>query len=311
MDIINTVFPVFLVIALGAILRRRHFISADLVAGLNRLVYWVALPTLLFYKIATANYDYGTVGKTFFVMLAGTLASIAAAYVIAVVMKIPTASIGTFVQGSFRSNLLYVGLPIVIYSFSDSANFGSDKAATLAIVVMAPLVPIYNIAAVLVLLAGRHKLDRSVPGKIFRRIITNPILLACVTGALYQLIFPPLPKVIVRACSAVGQIALPSALLGIGATLATGKIAGRRTYALTSSLIKVLLAPLAGLLAALLLALGPAETRVALILLACPAATVSYIMAEQLGGDDKLAASIVLISTILSIISLSLVVAVF
>ncbi len=311
MDIINTVFPVFLVIALGAVLRRKHFISADLVTGLNRLVYWFALPSLLFYKIATASYDYGTAGKTFLVMLAGTLASIGAAYVVALALKIPSISVGAFVQGSFRSNLLYVGLPIVIYSFAGSADLASDSAATLAIVVMAPLVPIYNIAAVLALLSGRGKLDRSVPGTIFRRIITNPILLACVAGALYQLIFPPLPKVIVRACSAVGQIALPSALLGIGATLATGKIAGRRTYVLAGSLLKVMLAPLAGLLAALLLSLGPAETRVALILLACPAATVSYVMAEQLGGDDKLAASIVLISTVLSIVSLSLVVALF
>lgn len=311
MDIINTVFPVFLVIALGAVLRRKHFISADLVTGLNRLVYWVALPMLLFYKIATANYDYDTAGRTFLVMLAGTLASIAAAYVVALALKIPSISVGAFVQGSFRSNLLYVGLPIVIYSFAGSADLASDSAATLAIVVMAPLVPIYNIAAVLALLAGRDKKNRSVTGTIFRRIITNPILLACVAGALYQLVFPPLPKLIVRACSAVGQIALPSALLGIGATLATGKITGRHTYVLAGSLLKVMLAPLAGLLAALLLSLGHAETRVALILLACPAATVSYVMAEQLGGDDKLAASIVLISTVLSIVSLSIVVALF
>jgi len=311
MDIINTVFPVFLVVGLGAVLRRKHFISADLVIGLNRLVYWVALPSLLFYKIATANYDYSTAGKTFFVMLAGTLASIGAAYVVAFFLKMPSTSVGAFVQGSFRSNLLYVGLPIVIYSFADSADFASDSASTLAIVVMAPLVPIYNIAAVLALLAGRHELDRSVPGTIFRQIITNPILLACVTGALYQLIFPPLPRVIVRACSAVGQIALPSALIGIGATLATGRIVGHRIYALAGSLLKVLLAPLAGLLAAYLLSLGPAETRVGLILLACPAATVSYVMAEQLGGDDRLAASIVLISTILSIVSLSLIVVLF
>ena len=65
MHIINTLLPVFLIIALGALLRKTKFVSAEFVAGLNRLVYWVALPCLLFYKLATASYDYQVAGKTF------------------------------------------------------------------------------------------------------------------------------------------------------------------------------------------------------------------------------------------------------
>jgi len=311
MEIINTVLPVFLIIAFGAVLRRKNFISDELVTGLNRLVYWVALPVLLFYKIATADYQLEQAGRTFFVILAGTIVPVIISYIVAFVMKIPVRSIGTFVQGSFRSNLLYVGLPIVIFSFSGSAVLSSDQASTLAIVVMAPLVPIYNIIAVLALLGSSHKLDRTVPVKIFRQIVTNPILLACVFGALYRFTMPPLPLVLVRSCSAVAQIALPSALLSIGATLAIEKIKGSRIYAFISSIIKVLVSPAAGLLAAFVLNLGSAQTKMVLILLTCPAATVSYVMADQLGGDGKLAASIVLVSTIFSIVSLSLVVAIF
>jgi len=311
MEIIDTVLPVFLIIAFGAVLRRKNFISSEVVGGLNHLVYWVALPALLFYKIATADYHLHQAGRTFFVVLAGTIAAVIAAYIAAFLMKMPLKSVGTFVQGSFRGNLLYVGLPIVIFSFSDSAAVSSDQASTLAIVVMAPLVPIYNIIAVLALLGSTHRLDRTVFGKVSRGIVTNPILLACVFGALYRFVMPPLPLVFVRSFSAVAQIALPSALLGIGATLATEKIKGSRIYALASSIIKILVAPLTALAAARLLRLGPEQTKVVLILLACPAATVSYVMADQLGGDGRLAASIVLVSTVLSVLPLSLIVTVF
>ena len=311
MNIINTVLPVFLIIALGAQLRKAGFISAELVTGLNRLVYWVALPVLLFYKIATAAYDYQAAGKTFLVMLIGMLACIAAGYLVAAVMRMPAALMGTFVQGAFRGNLLYVGLPIIIYSFANSADYSAAEIETLAFLVLASLVPAYNIAAVLALLASRHKLDRHAPARILRQLITNPLIIACLAGAVYSLVLPPLPIVIVRTCAAVGRIALPLALLGVGAALVQGRIIGQRTYAFAGSVIKIAIGPIVGLLAARLLGLGPAETRVALIFLACPTATVSYIMAGQLGGDQRLSAAMVLISTILSILSLGLIVAIF
>jgi len=311
LNTINIVLPVFLVIALGAILRKKDFISDSLVVSLNRLVYRLALPTLLFYKIATASYDFAIAGKTFIVVLAGTLAAVAVAYITAPLLKMPRNCVGTFVQGAFRSNLLYVGLPIVIFAFENSTSFSSDQASTLAIVVMAPLVPIYNIIAVIALLAGREKLNRRVAANTAKQIITNPILLACVAGGLYLLLLPPLPTVIVRTCRAVGQIALPSALLSIGATIATCKITEHRRFAAAASIIKIAVSPLAGLLVAVLLCLGAAETRVALILLACPAATVSFVMAEQLKGNAQLAAAIVLLSTVLSIISISIVITIF
>ena len=311
MHIINTLLPVFLIIALGAQLRKGGFVSAEFVNGLNRLVYWVALPCLLFYKLATASYDYQVAGKTFLVVLAGMLGCIIAGYITAAIMRVPAAVKGTFVQGAFRGNLLYVGLPVIIYSFANSGGFNTTQAETVAILVLVPIVPAYNIAGVLVLLASRHKLDRYVPARIFRQIITNPLILACVAGALYSVIFPRLPVVIIRACSAVGQIALPLALLGVGGALVQGKIVGRRTFAFASSVIKIVVAPLVGFVAARLLGLGPAETRIGLLFLACPTATVSYVMAGQLGGDEQLSAAIIVLSTILSILSLSLVVGLF
>jgi len=311
MHIINTLLPVFLIIALGALLRKTKFVSAEFVAGLNRLVFWIGLPCLLFYKVATAGYDYRLAGRTALVMIIGMLSCTIVAYTVAFIIRIPPRAVGTFVQGTFRGNLYYVGLALIIYSFAGAGSKMSAEMENVAILVIALLVPVYNIGSVIVLLASQHKLDRYVPLKITRQVITNPLFLACAAGVIYSQIFPPLPLVIIRTLSAVGQVSLPLALIGIGAVLAQSKIAGCGKPALAASIIKIAVAPIVGFWAANLMGLGAGETRIVLLFLACPTAVTSYVMAEQLGGDDKLAAAIVVVSTILSIFSLSVVIGLF
>lgn len=309
MHIINTLAPVFLLIALGAVLRKARFISAELVTGLNRLVYWVGLPALLFYKIAMADYDFQTAGKTFLVVFLGMFASIIAAYFIAYLLKVPAASVGTFVQGAYRGNLLYIGLPIIIYSFYGEQN--AEQMQNTAAIVLGFIVPFYNILAVIVLLASQHKIDRHIFAKIFSSVLTNPFFIACVAGIIYSASGLKMPLAAARTIEAVGQMALPLALLAIGATLAYGQIGGRKNFAFAASIIKIALTPIIGLFFTFLFGLGSGETRIALIYLACPTAVLSFIMAENLGGDGKLAAAIVFISTILSVVSLAVVVAFF
>ena len=244
-------------------------------------------------------------------MIIGMLSCTIVAYIVAFIIRIPPRAVGTFVQGTFRGNLYYVGLALIIYSFAGADSKMSTQMENVAILVMALLVPVYNIGSVIVLLASRHKLDRYVPLKITRQVITNPLFLACAAGVIYSQIFPPLPLVIIRTLSAVGQVSLPLALICIGAVLAQSKIAGCGIPALVASIIKIAVAPIVGFWAAHLMGLGTGETRIALLFLACPTAVTSYVVAEQLGGDDKLSAAIIVVSTILSILSLSVVIGLF
>jgi predicted permease len=308
MNVLNTLAPVFLIVALGALLKRARFISSQEVTGLNRLVYWVGLPCLLFFEITTASYDFHAAGSTFLVVLAGLVVSLAVSYFVARLLNISPSAVGTFVQGSFRSNLMYIGLPIILYGSYNEPAYPAVK--NIALLVLAFTIPVYNIVAVVVLLASQHRIDRRLPAKIFAQLVTNPVVIATVAAFLFSAIFEGLPLSISRTFEAVGQIALPLALLGIGGTLAKGSIARKRLLALAASLIKVFIAPAFGFLFALLFFLNPDQTRIALLFLACPAATISYIFAEQLEGDASLAAEIVLISTILSIASLAAVLAI-
>jgi predicted permease len=308
-QIINILAPVFLIVLLGVILKRANFLSTEFVRGLNNLVYWVGLPCLIFLDIVIADYEGLSAGKTFLVTLLGMAVSIIVAYMAVRPLKIPTASVGTFVQGAFRGNLMYIGLPILLFSFE---KLPQEKELTnIAVLVLAFLVPFYNIAAVVVLLASQHKIDRLIFGKILSQVITNPVVIATAAAFLYKAVFHSLPLSLERTAFAIGNIALPLALLGIGGAIAEGKIEEHSGQAFMCSVIKCFLTPAIGLLFVFLLNLNNDQARIALIYLATPTAVVTYVMADQLDGNTGMAASTVLISTLLSILSLAVVLAIF
>ena len=304
MNVFSTLAPVFLIVALGVALRRTNFLSAEFFSGANRLVYWVGLPVLLFSRLwrAESLQDGWT---AFLLALAGMAACLAAALVAAAFLRLPGPKKGAFLQGSFRANLAYVGLAVVSFAFPEPE---AERASTLAIIVLAGLAPIYNVVAVVVLLAGRHRLEAKALARMGRSIVTNPIIIACVAGIGMSLSGVAAPVAVERTLGAVGRFALPIALLCIGGAIASTPIRSRAFPAFLAATIKVGVGPAVGVGLAWLIGAGPTETRVAAIMLACPAAVASYVLADQLGGDGPMAAGIVVASTILSAAALSLVV---
>lgn len=305
MYVINSLAPVFFIVALGFILRRTGFLSSELLAGTNRLVYWVGLPCLLFYKVATADINLTQHGDTWVVVIGGMLISVGLGYLLAALLGLAPRQKGTFIQAGFRGNLAFIGLPVVVYS-SAGAN---DPSATIAVLVLAGAVPIYNAASVWVLLASHHRFGAHAFYRIFRGLITNPLIIGCVAGGVYAWTDLRLAPALGRTFESIGQMALPLALLGIGGTLRLGHVRSNLRDVTLAALIKVAAAPLAGILLGWLLALSGPEWRVAMTFLACPTAAASYVMADQMGGDGQLAAAAVALSTLLSILSLSLVIA--
>jgi hypothetical protein len=179
----------------------------------------------------------------------------------------------------------------------------------MALLAFGPLVVLHNALGVIVLLAAGRRLDRAAIRKMALGIVTNPLLLACAAGLSYSLTPWALPAPIERTLSLFGRFTLPAALLCIGASLASTPLRGQVGRALAATGIKLAAAPLTGLLVARFIGADATETAVALIMLACPTAVASYVLAGQLGGDEDLAASAVVVSTIGSIASLAAVVA--
>ncbi len=308
MNVINTLAPIFAIVALGVILRRTGFLSGDVLAGLAKVTYWVALPCLLFVKIGGASVSGSGAGRIFLITLAGTLVCIVVALALAFVIRMPGAKIGTFVQASFRGNLAFVGLPVVFYAFEVvGAGQAAQSATALAI---APLIVVYNVFGVVALLASRHRLGFSAVGKIVRSVVVNPLILSCLAGLVFSLQSWSIPLSAERSLEMMGKFGFPAALLAVGGALASVPLRGSWIYPLLSSCIKTGVAPAAGFVAALVMGADRSETMIVMILMSCPTAVASYVLAGQLGGDRQLAASAVVASTVTSIISLGIILAV-
>jgi len=306
-QILNTLAPVFLLIATGAGLQAWKFVSPGFLKEANRLTYWLGLPALLFSQLAT-SFQHGTgAGRMLGVMLAATALVIVAGYGVAWLLKVPAAAIGTFVQGGFRGNLAFVGLP-VIFSLPDTPLAGGISARTAAVLTVAPIMVVYNTAGVVVLLLSQHRLGWSMVKPFLRQLATTPPLLATLAGIGFASFGWTLPLFVDKALTALGEMALPLGLLGVGGSLMTVQLGAHWARPLGSALVKTVLSPVIGWGVARACGLGDAELRMILILLACPTAIVSYTVAVELKGDEALAASSIALSVLTSVASLALIV---
>lgn len=304
MHVFHSLAPVFAILALGFALRRLGFVTPDLIRGTNRLVYWIGLPCVLFAKISDAPIRPGERGDAILVLLCCTAVCMAAGYLAAWCFGARGGTVGTVVQAAFRGNLAFVGLPVIIYS---SAHGDADPTVPVAVILLSALVPLYNIFAVTALLASQHRLGAAAVRKVLLELATNPLVLAALGGVAWSLGGLSMPISLGRTLDALGQMALPLALLGVGAGLELRRVRDRdRGLTILASLIKVGLGPAAGYLLAGIVGLSPVETRIVCVYLACPTAAASYVLADQLGGERSLAAGTVALSTVLSLASLSL-----
>jgi predicted permease len=308
MFIFNSIAPIFLLIALGKLLHKTGFFPEAFYKGLSRLVFWFALPALLISRISTADIEFDAISQIVLLLTAGTLASLALAWVVARILRLPSQKAGSFIQGSFRGNGAFVGLPVIIYTLGTL----DPRAETLGTVVLAPLVILFNILGVTVLLHHSSRKTGVVESinTFVSQLVKNPLIIGCAIGLALNLSGLALPLFLARPLDALGQAALPLILMSIGASLEFERLRGSASPTLIASVIKVAVAPAFGFLLAGLFNLDHTERMIAIFYLACPAAGMSYVMAEVMGNDGQLAGRIVALSTLLAAITLPIIIAV-
>jgi hypothetical protein len=293
-EILNIVLPVFLVIALGYGLKRLALIDGAFLFQTNRLVYYIALPLLLFYKIGTADFFANFNGTLVLGSAAAVAIGFALSYGYASLRRYPPAARGTFSQGAFRGNLAYVGLAMVMNAYGEN---GFTRAGIL----MGFLVPVLNFFAILALLLP-HREGEGAQGRSFwlRQLLLNPLIMASFAGILWSFLHLPMPVVLERSLEIATGMSLPLALLAIGGSFSLEKLRGDMVRAGLATGIKIVWLPL--IAAAILIPLGVRgpDLGIGVLFAGTPAATATYIMAHQMKGDAELAGSIVMMSTLLS-----------
>jgi len=301
LTILESISPVFLVIGLGFLSRRLGFLPDQFISSANRLVYFVAIPLLVYSEISrgpfTESFDPLQIGGTF--LAVGVVAC--AALLMARALGVSAGGSATLTQCSFHGNLGYVGLAVVFYALGpEGRGSASVLAGFLILFQNSVAIGIFTFTA-----NNNRTLDLRSAGKF----IGNPIIIATILGLFSSASGFGVPDFIGRSFNIVADMALPLALFIIGGSLKTAP--GRRIQLIgLSTIIKLLVLPFIGFLIFRLLDLGPAPTETAVILLASPSATVTYVMASEMGGKPDLAAAAVTISTVVSIATYTLWIAV-
>lgn len=292
-EVVNTIIPIFVVIVLGILLRRMDFLPTAILGPLNKLVFYLAIPAMIFRKIARASF------QDHFqpLILTGTLVPVIIVFGLAFwtvsLRRIGSKVSGTFVQSSFHGNLGYIGLAVCFY-------FLGDQGLTRASILAGFLMLLQNLLSVIILQTASN--SRSFHQILFmiKKVLLNPIIISAGAGIFFSLFRLPLPVILTRSLDIISGMALPLALLVIGASLSFSLIREHFSLAMWTGGLKLVLLPLIGLLIFIFLGLEPAAFAPGLILLAAPTATVTYVMAGEMGGSPDLASATVALNTILS-----------
>lgn len=294
LDIIIVVVPVFLVILLGYGVKRFGLVDRAFLFQLNKLVFYLALPLLLFYKISTADFSKSFNGALVLGLAISLTIGFSLAYGYAALRNYPPAMRGAFAQGAFRGNFAFVGLAIVFNAFGEE---GLARAG----IVLGGIVPLMSLLAVIGLLmphetkdAGKHR------GHLVREIICNPLIFASIIGIVWSLLSLPMPEVMDSALHIVTGMTLPLALISIGASFSPGKLRGDMGKALMATVMKLVMMPLLTAVILWFIGVRGEDLAIGVLLAATPTAMAAYIMAEQMKGDSELSGAIIMLSTLLS-----------
>ncbi len=308
MQILNNLAPIFAVIGLGILLRKRAFLTEESTQVFNRFAYFFALPCFLLYKIGGAVSPTGLANLFLTTLFLAAFLTAITGWVVSGLLRVPNRSRGAMIQACFRGNLAFIGLPLMIFMIDDLPIDRRSQIETAMLVAIVPVVIFYNAGAVAALAIYQDHPDSKFSwSRTIGTIVTNPLIVACVAGGFIQVSSVDLPIVIERTCIIVGAAAFPLALLGIGSQLATIAVANQWSLAMTSTSIKCIACPLIGWAIGYSVGLEGRELQVILMMCAVPTAVSSYVLTDQMKGDGDLAASAVVVCTAFSLVSLSVV----
>jgi len=299
MVFLNVVLPVFLIIALGFGIRRINFVDKIFLDKISQLAYFVAVPSLLIWKIGTSSFDLSFNPRLILTCCLTIIVCMFFAYVVSKLLHLPPREVGSFTQGSFWGNMTYIGLPILLAAYGE---VGLQRGSVL----IGFLTPVINVLAVLAL---TWPLKRAMDWKsivdLKNALVTNPVILSCLAGLLLSYFRIPFPAFTVNVLHFLSDLALPLALISMGGNLSFELI--KKDYKATAyaCLIKLVLIVLLGWFLFTKVGITGLDFKVGIIILACPTAFSSYLLSSKLGADKSVMSSDIMISTLLSMVTLS------
>lgn len=289
---LNAILPIFILAAMGFILRNKDYISEKGFNELNWFCFKIILPVMLFKSVYTSDFHadfdpmmlgYGVFVVIFFSMLVWVVCTF-------VIKDKPKR--GSYVQATFRSNYVIMGTALM-----DIMYGGGSGMATL---MLAIIIPVYTVIATLVLTACGSGGKINFLG-IIKKTFKNPIIIGILLGLVCNLIKLPIPEFAMTTLGHISNMATPLTLLIAGSKIQAKNCIN--AYSVSSAVLKLLVEPLIFVPIAVMLGLRGEALMALYILFASPSAITTFSMASNMGCDEHVAADCVFVSTLFSVVT--------
>jgi predicted permease len=276
--------PDFSLIALGAALMRWGRFEKAFWHGVERLVYFILFPALLFNSVAGTRLDFSATAS----MALTGLAAIAVGAIGglgAYRCTDDSRTSSSAYQCAFRFNS-YIALAL-------AARLAGDDGIALMAILVGIGVPLCNALAVLAL--ARHSSHG-----ITRELMRNPLLMATSAGLLFNLAGLALPAVVAATLSRAGAASIAMGLIAVGAGLKLSGMEGTRALLAWITTVKLVLVPFGAWLVANALGLAGLQLQIVVLFAALPTASSAYILAQRMGGNGPVVAVLISFGTLVS-----------
>jgi predicted permease len=297
LDVVLSLAPVFSLIALGGVLRRLKLLGEEGWAALERLTYFVLFPPMMFMSIIEGSFA-GADALALGQVLAGTVITMAALMLLArPLLAQDGPQFSSVFQAGIRWNG-YVALGVI-------SGLNGAPGVGLAAVGFAVLVPINNVFSVLVLSRYAGSTPASF-GRVARSIAANPLIISTLLAIVLVQAGVRVSEPVAQTLNLLGDATIALGLICVGAALDIGSMRSAKWPLGAGTALRLVVMPAIAFGLCNAIGLTGMPLQVAMLCVAAPVATSSYILARQLGGDARLMANIVTLTTLLSLVTIPL-----
>ena len=289
MSVALLVLPDFLIIAIGWLLRNKAGFTREFFVGLEKLVYYLLFPALLFMSILRTPISAADAIDTLTATSIVCLIGIVGAWLAAPIFKPPSLVMASCAQCGFRFNT-YIGLALA------PSVAGTAGQSSMALII-GFAVPIVNFAAV-------YALARHHGANVMGALVRNPLLMSTLLGLLGNLAGLQMPLSIDILLTRLGSASVPIGILCVGASLSWQPSQGSLPVLSWVVAVKLLLMPAAAWLVATAMALDSVKTQMLVLFAALPTASAAYVLAIRMGGDGRTVGITITIATLISALTI-------
>ncbi|TMN92191.1 transporter [Pseudoalteromonas phenolica] len=296
MNPIDILFPLIFVVTAGFICAKIKFLSSVHFEGLRTFIFNLAIPIFLFLSMYKADLQQAlSLNLLLSFYLPVVLVYFALCIAFKALGKLSLAESAVLSLSGCYSNTVLVGLPIIIMAFGE--HYG-------ALVFM---VITFHSALLFALTFALSSNVKGSLGELLKPLLLNPVVLSISLGIVANTMSVPLPTTLINGLDLLSEPAIAGALFVLGASLNQYSVKEAWKGALIISVIKLGLLPAAVFsFATWAFNLPTAHVAVVTLMAASPLGVNAYLVARQLRVKQDVAASSVVLSTLLSVFTLSM-----